>query len=75
MTSSSGGGGSRAECAATWSTRPHPLGDVEALLPALVGQVFGLDEPFPFEALEGRVHLPDVERRHSPVRASNSCRS
>ena len=26
--------------------------------------VLGLDEPVPLEALEGRVHLPDVERPH-----------
>ena len=38
------------------------VGDVEALLGALVGRVLGLDEPVAFEALEGRVHLADVER-------------
>ena len=38
------------------------LGDVEALLGTLVDRVLGLDEPVALEALEGRVHLPDVER-------------
>ena len=53
-----------------WSAQPFAqlrltlLGDVEALLPAFVDRVFGLDEPFPLEALEGGVHLPDVERPH-----------
>src|ERR1035438_9613468 len=40
------------------------LGDVEALLWALVGGVLGLDEPVPLEALEGCVYLPHVERPH-----------
>ncbi len=40
------------------------LGDVEALLRAVVGRVVGFDEPVPLEALQGRVHLPDVERPH-----------
>ncbi len=40
------------------------LGDVEALLRALLGGVFGLDEPVALEPLQRRVHLPDVERPH-----------
>ena len=37
---------------------------MEALLGALVGGVVGLDQPVALEALERRVHLPDVERPH-----------
>ena len=37
---------------------------MEALLGTLVGRVLGLDQPVPLKALEGRVHLPDVERPH-----------
>ena len=37
------------------------LGDVEALLRALLVRVLGLDQAVTLEALEGRVDLPDVE--------------
>ena len=66
MTSSSRGGeeksgGVRSHSA---SSAAPVLGDVEALLGALVGGVVGLHQPVALEALERRVHLPDVERPH-----------
>ena len=52
--------------------RPQPLGqlvgalcgDPECLLRAVIGVALGLDEPVALEALQGRVHLADVQRPH-----------
>ena len=64
MTSSSRGGEEK-----SGGVRSHSassvralLGDVEALLRAVLGRVVGLDQPVALEALQRRVHLPDVER-------------
>ena len=64
ITSSSRGGGTELR------GRAKPLGqlaiavgrDPVPLLRSLAFPVVGLDETVPLEALEGRVHLPDVER-------------
>ena len=44
------------------SSRSPAGRDPVALLRSLAFAVVGLDEPVPLEALERRVHLPDVER-------------
>ena len=65
ITSSSRGGGTRSggvrsQSASSWRAGG---GDPVALLRSLP-PIVGLDETVPLEALQRRVHLPDVERPH-----------
>ena len=64
ITSSSRGGDEKSGGVRShWSSSAAPsCGDVEALLGTLLGGVVGLDQAVPLQALQRRVHLPDVER-------------